>query len=181
VARLAAAKTSDDAKKVFEDEAAPLGSYKVKYDREGVTVAVNAFVGPFAGYGGNFQRRNEDKAGFVTRPLSAPVGVDFTFLSWKYNHLGLMAAIIDPFAIGTVTSDSKAADFDWGAMLTPGLFARWGVGGSPFTLLGGIVYQPLARSSDTCTPEMGTAGPCWKGALQVGGAVAVDIPLLVLH
>ena len=182
-ARLAAAKKPEDAKKVFEEEAAPLGSYKVKYDREIVTIAINAFVGPFVGNGWQYhvkQGENDTASGFVARPLSAPLGVDFTLASWRREHLGAMVTLIDPFAVGTVDSDGKAEDFEWGALLTPGAMVRWGVGGSPFTVLAGLTYQPLARSKDDCA--VGTSSePCWKGALQVGGGVAVDVPLFILR
>ncbi len=180
-ARLASAKKPEDAKKVFEEEAAPLGTYKVKYDRETWTLAINAFVGPFVGHGAwHGANTGKDKSGFVTRPLSAPIGLDLTFLSWKSVHIGAMATFIDPFAVGTIGSDAKAEDFDWGAMLTPGGLVRVGVGRSPFTLIGAVTGQPLAHSKDTC--GLGTsAGPCWKGAWQVGGAIAIDVPLLLLH
>jgi hypothetical protein len=181
-ARLAAAKKPEDAKKVFEEEAAPLGTYKIKYDRESATIAVNAFVGPFAGYGWQHAVKDDDTdPGFVARPLSAPLGVDFTLPSSKWCHFGLMVSVIDPFGPGTIDEDAEAEDFDWGAVLTPGAFVRAGIGGSPFTVLGGIVWQPLARSSSTCTASDGSSTPCWKGALQLGGAIAVDVPLLVLH
>jgi hypothetical protein len=182
-ARLAAAQKPDDAKKAFEDEAAPLGSYKVKYDRSKVTIAINAFVGPFVGGGWQYDVKNasdDTHLGLVARPLSAPIGVDFTLLSGKYFHFGLLASVIDPFAVGTVYSNANAEAFDWGALLTPGAMARVGIGGSPFTLLGGFTYQPLAKSKDTCT-ENNASVPCWKGALQVGGALAIDVPLLVLR
>jgi hypothetical protein len=181
-ARLAAAKKPDDAKKVFEEEAAPLGTYKLKYDRESMTIAVNAFVGPFAGYGKQYAVEDDAvEPGFVARPLSAPLGVDFTLPSGRWCHFGLMVSVIDPFGPGTIDENSEAEEFDWGAILTPGAFVRVGIGASPFTVLGGIVGQPLARSSSTCTAGDGSSTPCWKGALQVGGAIAVDVPLLVLH
>ncbi|MFO0570970.1 MAG: hypothetical protein U0263_35375 [Polyangiaceae bacterium] len=149
-ARLATAKDRDDAKKAIEDEALPLGSYKVKYDRSEVTIAVNAFVGAFAGYQTQFRRHDDGKAGFAARPLSAPLGVDFTLMSSKYWHFGVLAAVIDPFAAGTVDDTGKAQELDWGALLTPGVHFRVGVGGSPFTLLGGVTWQPLTRSPDDC-------------------------------
>jgi hypothetical protein len=181
-ARLAAAKKPEDAKKIFEEEAAPLGTYKVKYDRERVTIAVNAFVGPFAGYGKHYAvKDDEDDRGFVTRPLSAPLGVDVTLPSGRWCHFGLLLSVIDPFGPGTIDANSEAEEFDWGAVLTPGAFVRVGIGGSPFTVLGGVVGQPLARSSSTCTAGGGSSTPCWKGALQVGGAIAVDVPLFVVH
>lgn len=181
-ARLAAAKKPEDAKKVFEEEAAPLGTYKLKYDRESMTIAVNAFVGPFAGYGKQYAVEDDAiEPGFVARPLSAPLGVDFTLPSGKWCHFGLMVSVIDPFGPGTIDENSEAQEFDWGAVLTPGAFLRVGIGGSPFTVLGGIVAQPLARSSSSCVTSDGSSKPCWKGALQVGGAIAVDVPLLILH
>jgi len=180
-ARLAAAKKPEDARKVFEEEAAPLGTYKLKYDRESATIAINAFVGPFAGYGKQYAVEDETDSGFVARPLSAPLGVDFTLPSGKWCHFGLMVSVIDPFGPGTIDENAEAEEFDWGAVLTPGAFLRVGIGGSPFTVLAGIVGQPLARSSSTCTTSDGTSTPCWKGALQVGGAIAVDVPLLILH
>jgi hypothetical protein len=181
-ARLAAAKKPEDAKKVFEEEATPLGTYKLKYDRESMTIAVNAFVGPFAGYGKQYAVEDDDvNPGFVARPLSAPLGVDFTLPSGKWCHFGLMLSVIDPFGPGTIDENAEAEEFDWGAVLTPGAFVRVGIGGSPFTVLGGIVGQPLARSSSSCVTSDGSSAPCWKGALQIGGAIAVDVPLLVLH
>jgi hypothetical protein len=91
-----------------------------------------------------------------------------------------MLTFIDPFAVGTIGSDAKAADFDWGAVLTPGGLVRVGIGGSPFSAIVAVTGQPLARSKDTCGSGTET-GPCWKGAWQVGGALAVDVPILMLH
>jgi hypothetical protein len=180
-ARLAAAKSPADAKKAFEDAAAPLGSYKVKYDREQWTVAVNAFIGPFVGYGARIKSRTDTQGDLAFRPLSAPLGLDLSAPSSTNAHVGLMLSVIDPFAAGTIDSASKAEDFDWGAVFTPGLFVRVGLFGSPFTVLGGAVYQPFAKSKDECTNAGGNADRCWKGQLQLGGALAIDVPLLVLH
>jgi hypothetical protein len=181
VVRLASARKPEDAKKLFEEEAAPLGTYKVKYDREGVTIAVNAFVGPFVARGKQFSVKDDTHYGLVVRPLSAPIGLDFTLASGKYCHFGLHGAVIDPFGVGTIDPEGEATELDWGAIVTPSLFARFGIGGSPFTVLGGVVWQPLAKSGESCANAAGASVPCWKGSLQFGGALAVDVPLLVLH
>jgi hypothetical protein len=180
--RIASAEDAGAAKKVFEEEAAPLGTYKVKYDRDRVTLAINSFVGTFVGGGGETKTRPGHRdAGLRLRPLTAPVGLDLAFPSWEDHHLGFMLSVIDPFGVGTLDEDAEAAEIEWGALLMPGLFFRWGIGGSPFAALGGVTYQPLARSDDTCTLADGSSVPCWKGAWQAGVSIAVDIPLIVLH
>jgi hypothetical protein len=180
-ARLAGAKTSDEAKAAIEEEALPLGSYKIKYDRSEWTIAINAYVGTFVGKQWQLdQQDGAGKDGFAARPLSAPLGLDFSAPSSKAAHLGLLLALVDPFAAGTVDKSGEAQDFDWGALLNPGLFARLGIGGSPFTLLAGVGWQPLTRSPDDCPRADGSTAPCWKGAVQLGLALSVDVPLLQL-
>lgn len=181
-ARLASAKTSDEAKAAIEEEALPLGSYKVKYDRSDWTISVNAHVGTFIGAQWQFQQQpGEGEDGIAARPLSAPLGLDFSAPSSKAAHFGLLLALVDPFAAGTVDKSGDAQDLDWGALLNPGLYARVGIGGSPFTLLGGVGWQPLTRSPDDCPRASGGPVPCWKGAAQLGLALAVDVPLLRLR
>lgn len=181
-ARLAAAKNRDEAKAAIEDEALPLGSYKIKYDRSQWTIMINAYVGTFVAQEWQMNGENDRaKDGFAARPLTAPIGIDFTLPSDKYFHGGLLLALVDPFAAGTVDTDGEAQELDWGALLDLGLYLRVGLGGSPFTLLGGVGWQPLTRSTDDCTLADGEVRPCWKGAVHVGAAVAVDVPLLRLH
>gem|GEM_PF-5008649 len=180
---LAAAKDAKEAKEIIEKAAEPIGSYKRKYQTPvtaGVPlVAVNFFTGFLAGYQWNIDppKNSSTKVmgnyAAVSR-LTAPLGLD---ISWNGGarardwHFGLFIPLIDPLALTAVDETGEFADFKdisvLGSIVSPGLFFRVGVYRSPFVVMIGANYQPWFTIDD------------WRGALQVGAQVAVDIPLWV--
>jgi hypothetical protein len=178
---LGTVKNADDAKKVFESAAEPLGSYRVKYDA-GTVIAINGFVGPRLGGTALLHRssstsiKQRDAVSFDALPLTGPVGLDFSFRGDR-QHVGFMITAIDPLGMVTIEKGEDTR-IDWGAVLTPGIMARWGIQRSPLVLYGNFQWQPLKR------PELeNVAGEeilGYDGAITFGGGLAVDIPIFIL-
>jgi hypothetical protein len=191
VVALASAKDREEVKSILKDVTAPVGTYKRKYGAEHPIITLNGFVGFFAGEELRLHSRNA--AGSYHDPVShraplklaAPVGIDFSLASggecWRFwrsgtcNHVGIALTLIDPLALAVSTAgDTVSAE--WKTLFEPGLYLRFGVLHSPFTLAVGGNYQWARRSDERCGRDR-----CFDGAFQLGALLSVDVPLLVLR
>jgi hypothetical protein len=179
---IAMAESRSDVEAILDAAAAPLGSYSTKYGTKGTNrVAINGYVGPAGGWlfvQNKFGYTGPSSPKFFR--LSAPVGVDWTIAGFSKFHLGFGLRLIDPLALTVVTKDGAVAKANWSSLFDLGAYFRVGVWHSPFSVLLSGSYQPGLTSEDTCTVN-GITGPCWKGAWQLGGAVAIDIPIWFIH
>lgn len=176
---LATAGDADKVAETIEQFAEPVGSYRAKYSGKfGRHASLNAFVGGFFGHQWNHATVDGKDDQMQATRLAAPVGFDWTL--WRLrkgrHHLGFFVPIVDPFNFTLAGKKEDRADTDWRTILSPGVFFRWGIGHSPFTLLVGGTWQPALRSDEECGGKR-----CWEGATQAGVSLAVDIPLLRLH
>jgi hypothetical protein len=170
---LSLSKSREDSKAVIEALADPISSYRAKYGMQsGMRITLNGFVGVI----GSFQRTlntdvNEKRAAFR---FGAPVGIDITpsALSWDSFNIGFGAVALDPLALASVDTEGDSPDADWRTALTPGGYLRLGLFHSPINLMAIGTYQPFNERQEDCTDD------CWRGAWQVGGALAVDIPII---
>jgi hypothetical protein len=177
--RLAKSTDRDDAREAIAAFSEPVGSYRGKYDRDDVGVSLNGYLGPFVGLQRNYHRRpaaDDIQATDFTTRLAGPIGLDLTFTSGSYTHFGIIVGLVDPFALTAVNDSGKLSDATLASVITPALYFRLGLLRTPLAALVGASFQPFLQSDDQCN-----GGPCFRGAVQVGGAVAVDIPLLTLH
>lgn len=170
---LSLSKDRDESKAVIDALADPIASYRAKYGMQsGARITLNGFVGAI----GSFQKTlntdsKEDRAAFR---FGAPVGIDFTpsGLSGESFHGGFGLIGLDPLALASVDTEGESPDADWRTALTPGAYIRLGLFHSPLTLMALGTYQPFNERQEDCTDD------CWRGAWQVGGALAVDIPII---
>lgn len=182
VLAIATAKNRSDVEAAFEAAAAPLGSYRAKYGKGSVAnfkITLNGFVG--AGIGGQHPLHrvgSVDSWQFYQR-LAAPVGLDLNVLGWTLFNIGIGVRVIDPLALTVVTKDGGSADANWASLLDLGGYLRVGLAGSPVNLMVGADYLPGLAPSGGCAAA--ATGPCWRGAWQLGAALAVDVPLLPLR
>lgn len=176
-------KNADEAKKVFETMAEPLGSYRAKYDAT-FTLALDGIVGVQLGavrrINLNYRGKDHDTWGFDPKPLSAPVGLDF---SWRQDrqHIGLLVSALDPLGMVVLEEKSEeAVRVDWGAVVTPGAFFRWGIQRSPIVAFVGAQYLPLRRPEPETKQVFGQAKSVvgYDGGFTFGGGLAVDVPIL---
>jgi hypothetical protein len=175
-ADLASAESREEAASVIEGTISTKGRYQRKYGRNQMSLTLNGYVGGAGAYqfGRKTRGNTDDTAGLVR--FTAPVGVDWTFLSKPRHHLGIFFSLLDPLAISTVDDDGRTAEIEFGALVKLGGFLRWGLFRSPFVLLGGISTSPWLNSGDKCSLEA-----CWQGGVEIGGAIGVDIPLFFIR
>lgn len=190
---IAEARTRDDVKRVIADSAAPLGSYRAKYQARRTLVALNGFVGSFAGAAAPLWRsgdhgRYRDPGPFSAQALAAPLGIDVSFpaipcgpAGEQANHLGVAILLVDPLAI-RVAEAPAAADtrVDFRGVLAPSVFLRWGILRSPVVLMVGARVQPLLTSIEQACGASSDQ-PCWRAPVSVLGGLAVDVPILPIH
>ncbi|HZJ63006.1 MAG TPA: hypothetical protein VFD36_05735 [Kofleriaceae bacterium] len=191
VIALASAKDREEVKGILKDVTAPVGTYRRKYGAESVMISLNGFVGFFVGEELRTNGRNPDgtpRDAFTHRApwkLAAPVGIDFSLVSggrclafWrpgKCNHVGIVATLIDPLAL-EVSTKNDTLSADWKTLFEPGVYVRFGLLHSPFTLAIGANYQWARRSDEMCGTER-----CFDGAFQFGALLSADVPLFVLR
>jgi len=176
---LAAAGDRDKVEETIEQFAEPVGSYRAKYSTKfGRHASLNGYLGGFFGIQWNNRTAEGQDETLQAARLAAPVGFDWTLwhLRKGRQHLGFFIPIIDPFNFTLAAKEENQAKSDWRTIVSPGIYFRWGIAHSPFTLMVGGTWQPALRSDTDCGGE-----PCWEGATQAGVSLAVDIPLLRLH
>jgi hypothetical protein len=170
---LSLSRSREDSKAVIDALADPIASYRAKYRMQsGARITLNGFVGVI----GSFQKTlntdlNAERGAFR---FGAPVGIDITpsALSWESFNVGFGAIALDPLALASVDTEGESPDPDWRTAFTPGGYLRLGLFHSPLSLLALATYQPFNERQEDCTDD------CWRGAWQVGGALAVDIPII---
>jgi hypothetical protein len=181
------ARTRDDVRKVLEDNAAPLGSYKAKFEATTLRVTLNGFVGLFGGLEAPLFARSRHasyKAPNVAflQPLSAPMGVDLSGPAFGgQHHLGATFTLIDPLALRITEGADKTTQADFDGVLTPGALFRWGMFRSPIVFMVGVRVQPLLKSVERTCGAAGAETPCWQGAVSGMAGLAVDLPLFPLN
>lgn len=201
VAEIASAKSSKDVAAAFEAAAAPVGSYKVKFDR--TTVAVNAFVGLSGGAEWLLAERATGSSPWFG--LSAPVGLHISrpFGEGGYLPVGAMLSVLD---VGTLTQQrfaqdvkdttkdengnsqdikgtaSQASNFGWQQFFSPGVYVTVGLGSrecpSPFILgVGGSFVPNLRRVELTDAAKTSFDSPVFR----FGAFLALDLTLFPLN
>jgi hypothetical protein len=170
---LSLAKSREESKAVIDALAEPIAGYRAKYGMQsGARITLNGFVGAIASYQHTLNTTSDDERAAFR--FGAPVGIDITpsVLSGDAIHAGFGVVAIDPLALASFDSEGESPDAEWRTVFTPGAYVRLGLFRSPLTLLALGTYQPFNQRQEDCTEG------CWRGAWQVGAALAIDIPLL---
>jgi hypothetical protein len=154
LAQLASAKSSDEVAKTLEAAAAPVGSYRTKFDGAGVTI--NAFLGAAVGA----ERVSGVDKGFsaTVGSVFAPVGLHATVpvlpeSTGNRLHLGGMVSILDLGAVASVRLDAESRGevaeeqrMTLRQVFSPGAYLTVGMLRAPLILGGGVSMVPDGRT-----------------------------------
>lgn len=184
---LASAKDVASARQAIDSAAAPLGGWRQK--REGFTSSLTGLVG----FGAHAEFAVKRSANAFTIGMHAPVGLDFNGPIGKDHTFGLYVSVIDVGQLLTVPLTSSARD-EGGAeieatandevelvqVLSPGLYLRWGIGDSPFSLAGGVSYAPRLRRFIPANELSTSTFEGQEDVVRVSLGLGVDVTILSL-
>lgn len=183
VVELANATSSDQVAKTLETAAAPVGSYRRKFER--FTVSLNALVGVSGG-----MEWLEDGSTATNSPvlsLTAPVGVHAAWPTSDNLHLGVMVSVLDlgnlaAFRLknevqGGTTTVRNLPRASFSQVFGPGFYGTVGLGlgttpRSPLLVGAGVSVVPGGREVTTAT------GTTEHTAVRASLFLAVDVTLL---
>ncbi|MBK7863471.1 MAG: hypothetical protein IPJ65_33690 [Archangiaceae bacterium] len=191
LAELANARSSDEVAKTLEAAAAPVGSYRNKYEKPGV--AINAFVGLAGGY------EALDDPGTATDgavlSIFAPIGLHATTpIAGNWLALGAMLSVLDlggvlaprignPSQPDPNVKVETEAHVGFAQVLSPGLYATLGLARSPFTLGFGASMVPALRNVTTKTTLVDGSVETRvdaRTAFRLGAFLAIDVTIFPL-
>jgi hypothetical protein len=183
LAAIASAKDSDDVARALDAAAAPAGAWRGKGERWAKTVSITAHPGFFMASEwryGTYGAIREDAAQHWQLPaLALPVGLEFTLgLPNKVlSPLGAFVSFIDPAAFLQYDAEDNARlpGASIKTALAPGFAARFGIAGTPFSIMPEIVYRPGFRQWKSDFSGDGA------DALQLGVHLGVDVTLFGLY
>lgn len=157
LAELSSADTSSDVKNLLSKYASSLGTWRIK--RKKNMVSVGSLVG--MGYS---QETLSDSSEFSTSPNSnrgsvfsvfAPIGVDLSFPLKGKHTFGVFLSIIDLGHLlearyhgkeeENVDSIKAESNKSFEQVISPGIFARWGISKSPWVIGFGYSRVPKIR------------------------------------
>jgi len=188
VVEIASAQSSNDVAAAFDAYAAPIGTYKLKYER--AMVSINGFLGAHYGWeklnSGGVKGTHTIVGGF------APIGVHASFPIKKWVHLGVLLSVADLGAVTTAQTDddeplegelegadpmttpkaSAAAKIGFEQVFSPGAYLVVGIARTPFVAGFGASLSPELREvqQDGLKTE--------ASVLRYGAFLAVDVPIL---
>lgn len=177
---LAGAKTTEELSQALDRAASPMGAWRMKRDR--FMASLGGLVGWTYG-----RERLEAPDGSVLRgrysALFAPVGLD---VSWPIKSTdftgGIFFSVIDVGNLMSVnTSQSDAIQVNdnphatFQDVYSPGIYARIGMGRTPFVLGFGIAKTPGLR-----TAELADGSTASLNSVRMSAFIAMDITLFPL-
>lgn len=181
IAAMVQAQNSYDVKSAIEAAALPAGSYRIK--RESCfDVALNAYVGFFAGYDaikgydaplfGNSTKVN-------STGITAPIGIS-TSTSWGGCSFSLFLSVIDLGAVAAFRfaddSTKQVPTIRLKDIFAPGAFVSFGIPSIPISLNLGIQIGPNLHAVNSTQNDY-TDALYWRLSLSV----CVDIPIFSLY
>ncbi len=188
ISEIASAKSSADVSAALQAAAAPADSYRTKYQRP--VVALDALVGGLVGYESPNKPSNQalgDTQGSGIAAGFAPVGVEATVPICSALYFGGMLSVLDLGALTTARFKSEVStsqtvtsqtNVTVGQVFSPGVYALFGLGGSPLVVGGGASFAPSLRTLDTTNG--GNAASENVSVVRVGGFLAMDLTILPL-
>ena len=193
-ASLLEAESAEDVDAIIERFALPVGSWRAKLSARSewhFFASLSAYVG-FAG-GREWYPMPADARGTSlhseTGGLHATFGLDLTLYAGTHYHLGLYFPILDlsnyvsaPIDLGLdedSAGDQVDASYDLRSVVAPGVFARVGLGRSPFVFGLGASYVPRAREASLQMLD-GSSDHRVLDAIRVSAFLAVDVTLFRL-
>jgi len=198
VAELAGAKSSKDVATVLEAAAAPVGSYKAKYQRAGMSL--NSFVGvagggevmqvPAVAGTGATSSTSASFGGFVPVGLHATAPFCAAASGGNWFHIGATLSLIDLGALSTVRfkndvsgsravsqTTSSAPNVGVGQIFAPGFYLTLGLFKSPIVVGAGGSLGPSLRTVNS-TDANGIERTDKTSVFRFGGFLALDLTLM---
>jgi hypothetical protein len=186
IAMVADARSGTEARELLDQWASPLGSWRLKRDNS--LVSLGAIVGGALGYE-HLRAPGISSYGGAMMGTFAPVGIDFSWrcsgswlcLSSESGTVGFLISLIDFGNVASVrlsdTSTTEVADTtsntDLKSIASTGIFARWGLGKTPWVFAFGVAYTPGLR-----TAKLRTGQDIETRSIRVQAGLGMDIPLL---
>lgn len=178
---IVSARDSDGIAKALDEAAAPVGAWRGKGVAGANTFSITAHAGVFTALElrhGTYGSDYEDWARHFQAPaLALPVGLEFAHgTGCCISPIGIFVPLIDPAAFleYDAEKDGKLPGASIKTALSPGLGVRFGIGGSPFSLMPEMVYRPGFRQWNSKFSGTGA------DALQFGLLLSVDVTLFQL-
>jgi hypothetical protein len=181
------AKTASDVKSLLDNAAAPIGSYRLKRQKDFV-LSVTSFVG----FSGGFEKptSSQNTSGTVqyggmygAGGLMATLGLDASLNLGKGWTLGIYGNVLDvgqlistPFGNsgGTATSQPTAGgDVSLAQVLAPGGYLRLGLGNTPFVFGVGATEAPSLRKYE----HLADSGSDQVSVVRFQAFLAMDLTL----
>jgi hypothetical protein len=170
---VASAQSSDGVASALERFAAPLGSWRRKY--EGLSLMLQGYVGARVAHE---WIKGDVKSGWVLAP-SLALGLEVAGPLWSHGRLGFFAQVVDVGNVSSVRFASEedenlasvevAPDITAVQLLAPGGYVTFAPWKAPFAISVGAEWIPELRS---------VVGGERKSAFHVGAALLVDTPIL---
>jgi hypothetical protein len=190
VSEIASAKSSADVSAALEAAASPADSYRAKYQRS--VVALGALVGGLVGYESPNKPNNAalgDTQGSGIAAGFAPVGVEATIPLSSSFYFGGLLSVLDVGALTTARFKSEVStsqtvstetNVTFGQVFSPGVYAMFGLAGSPFVLGGGASFAPSLRTLDAKDASGAVIASENVSVVRFGGFLAMDLTILAL-
>ncbi len=181
------AQSSGEVKTIIESFALPPGSARVKRESQ-FNVAINSYIGVFAGYEHLNIESFENETGINNIGLYAPVGVSFAWGGLGKGKSGLkggwsiggFVSLIDLGALASFRivddSTSTVPEIKLEHILAPGAFLSIGFPKTPISFSFGAQIGPLLRKVSSSENEV-----LDNGYWRIGATLAVDIPLFNVY
>lgn len=178
---IVSARDSDGIAKALDEAAAPVGAWRGKGVDGANTISITAHAGLFAALElrhGTYGADYEDWARHFQAPaLALPVGLEFAHgTGGCISPIALFLPLLDPAAFLQYDAerDGKLPGASIKTALSPGLGVRFGIDGSPFSVMPQVVYRPGFRQWNSKFSGTGA------DALQFGLLLSVDATLFQL-
>ena len=184
IVELANADSSDQVAQTLDAAAAPVGSYRGKFDAP--SVSLNAFLG--GAFGAEHVSGVDRGFGSAVGSVFAPVGIHATvpFLPSalsNYVHVGGMVSIIDVGAIASTRLNAETGgriaeeqQVSFLQVLSPGAYLTVGALRAPLVLGAGLSIVPEGRTAEVLQ-EDGTTAAVALPVVRAMGFLAVDLTL----
>ena len=181
IADIATADSAEEVQSAIEQAAEPIGSWRRKHHRPGVTI--NGYVGAMGGYELDPTDTIENGS-FIAPTISLGFEGHWPLGNNGGGRMGIYIPVIDVGNLASIRlSDDDddsllnvetSPDVELSQLFAPGIYVTFGMGATPISLGVGMNYIPALRD-----PSDGSRGN--QSVLRVGAFLAVDLSLIRLR